>query len=140
MGGTYSVGSHRKGQRFRLALRTLSVQSQLHHSSNKGQSQSHNISARTRRKHFSQQSFYCCVRTLPSDGSSTVVYLGSCCLAMAVVPMFALRPLPSNGYVIGHGNEIASSSVSEVIRYVTIRNILDYILNTLPVFMRRSEI
>jgi hypothetical protein len=36
------------------------------------------------RKHHFQQFLYCCVRRWPSDGSSTVACLWSCCLAMAV--------------------------------------------------------
>jgi hypothetical protein len=35
---------------------------------------------------------------LPSNGSSTVAYLRSCCLAMAVVS-FVLQSLPSNGSI-----------------------------------------
>jgi hypothetical protein len=35
---------------------------------------------------------------LPKNGSSTVAYLRSCCLAMAVVS-FVSRSLPSNGSV-----------------------------------------
>jgi hypothetical protein len=38
-------------------------------------------------------------RPLPSNGSSSIAYLRSCCLAMTVVSLFVSRSLPSNGSI-----------------------------------------
>jgi hypothetical protein len=47
-----------------------------------------------------QQYFHCCRRrTLPINGSSTVAYLRSYCIAMPVFLLFVSLSLPSNGSI-----------------------------------------
>jgi hypothetical protein len=56
---------------------------------------------------------------LPSNGSNTVAYLWSCCLAMTVVSLFVSRSLSSNGstshntfWITVHGNRPSNNYLS----------------------------